>query len=48
MAHERADDANGAFFKVPAKYEAHKLIRFERVESEPMTRESSEDGSEFL
>jgi len=39
MVHERASDAHGAFFKLPAKYEGQKLILIGRVKSEPITRE---------
>ena len=46
MVHEKTGDAQGAFFEVTAKYKGHKLILFGRLESEPMTRESSEDDFE--
>jgi len=42
MTHEKASDALGAFFKVPAKYTAQKTILFGRIESESMTSESLE------
>jgi len=48
MTHEKENNAHGAFFKVSGKYKGQKLILFERIESETMTRESSEDDFESL
>ena len=46
MVHEKTNDAQGAFFEVPAKRKGQKLILFERIEPEPVTHESSEDDPE--
>jgi len=46
MMCEKTSDAQGAFFEVPAKRKGQKQILFERIESEPVTRESSEDNPE--
>ena len=46
MVHENNNDTQGAFFEVPAKHKGQKPILFERVESEPMARESLEDNAE--
>jgi len=46
MVRENTSDTQGAFFEVPAKHKGQKPILFGRFESEPMTRESSEDNDE--
>ena len=46
MIHDKASDAQGAFFEVPAKHKDQKSILFGRFESEPMTHEISEDDFE--
>jgi len=46
MMHEKTSDAQGALFEVPAKHKGQKPILFRRIESEPMTRESSKDDFE--
>jgi len=46
MVHEKTNDAQGAFFEVPAKHKDQKSILFGRFESEPMTHEISEDDFE--
>jgi len=46
MVHEKASDVQGAFFEVPAKHKDQKSILFGRIESEPITFESSRDSSE--
>ena len=45
MVHEKTSDPQGAFFEVSAKYKSQKPILFGRFESEPITRESSEDNN---
>jgi len=45
MVREKAD-APGAFFEVPAKHKGQKPILFGRIESKPLTRESSKDDHE--
>ena len=45
MIHENAGDIRGAFFEVPVMRKGQKPILFGRVESEPVTFESS--GGEF-
>ena len=46
MTNERASNEHGDFFKVPTKYKGQKPEYELRVESELITCESSEDGSE--
>ena len=46
MVHENISDAQGAFFDVPTKRKGQKPFLFERIESEPVTRESSKDNPE--
>ena len=46
MIREKTSDAQRAFFEVPAKHKGQKLILFERIESEPVTCENSEDDLE--
>jgi len=41
--HEKTSDVRGALFEVPAKHKGQKPILFGRIESEVMTRGSSED-----
>jgi len=46
MVHEETNDAQAAFFEVPAKHKSQRPILFGKFESEPMARESSEDTVE--
>ena len=46
MVHEKIGDAHNALCEVPAKGKGQKPILFERIESEPITCESSGGGSE--
>jgi len=43
MVREKTNDAQGAFFEVPVKRKGQKSILFRRIESKPVTRESSEE-----
>ena len=46
MVREKTSNAQGAFFEVPTKHKGQKLILFGRIESEPVTDESSEEDPE--
>ena len=46
MVHEKTSDAQGAFFEVLAKRKGQKSILLRRIESEPVTHESSKDDPE--
>jgi hypothetical protein len=46
MTHNRAGDAHGALFEVPARHEDQGPILFGRGKPEPMIRDSSEDDFE--
>ena len=46
MVRKKTSDAQGAFFEVPAKHKGQKAILFGKIESELVTRESSEDNPE--
>jgi len=44
--HENTNDAQGAFFDVPAKHKGQKPILFGRFEFKPITHESLKDNDE--